>query len=330
MIFQHKRLLYIGLSILLLLLALLHLHHGSFALEGKQIWKSLFDFDPKLTSDVIFREIRIPRTLMAILAGAGLSIAGLLMQTYFNNPLAGPSVLGITSGSSLFVALALLSGWQFFSNDYGLVISALIGAFAFSLLILFFSYFVKSAVSLLLIGMMLGGFTSAIIQVIQLGTNANDLKAYILWGFGSLQQIGFHQLPFILLVFAIGILSLILLIKPLNLLVLGENQARLLGTNLKMNRLVLISVSSLFAGLITAYCGPISFIGLAVPNIVKQLFKTQQHQYLLLGCALVGGITLLTCDLLIIYLENTILLPLNAITALVGSPIVVWIILKRF
>lgn len=330
MIFQRRRLLYIGLTILLILITLLHLHHGSLALEWKQIWKSLFDFDPTLTSDVVFREIRIPRTLMAILAGSGLSIAGLLMQTYFNNPLAGPSVLGITSGSSLFVALTILSGWQVTANDYGLVLSALLGAFVFSLLILGFSYFVKSAVSLLLIGMMLGGFTSAIIQVIQLSTNANDLKAYILWGFGSLQQVGFHQLPFILIVFFLGVLSLISLIKPLNLMVLGESQARLLGTNIKLNRLVLIGIASIFAGLITAYCGPISFIGLAVPNIVKQIFKTQQHQFLLIGCALAGAITLIFCDLCIIYLEDLLLLPLNAITALIGSPIVVWIILKKF
>ncbi|TNE53290.1 MAG: iron ABC transporter permease [Bacteroidetes bacterium] len=318
------------LSGLLILLLLLHLFNGSWDWDFKTLLKSLTDFDISNTQEVIFREIRFPRTVTAILAGAGLSIAGLLMQTYFNNSLAGPSVLGISSGSSLFVALAVLSGWELLNTAHSLVFAALIGAFLFSLLILFFSAFVRSAISLLLIGMMLGSFTSAVIQVIQLGTHAERLKSYLLWGFGSLQQNSFEQLGLFFLVFLLACASLIFLIKPLNLLVLGEKQARILGTNIALNRMILIAVASVFAGLITAYCGPISFIGLAVPNVVRQLYRTKDHRYLLLGSALFGAITLLICDLVIIYVEPFLLLPLNAITALIGAPVVVWIILKRF
>lgn len=327
---MNNRLLYMLLVLGLVLLALIHVHHGSFNFDFKNLSKSIFQFDSSVSTEVVFREIRVPRTYIALIAGASLAIAGLLMQTYFNNPLAGPSVLGITSGSSLFVAFSVLAGWELIASDYSLVISALIGAFVFSLIILLFSFFVRSAVSLLLIGMMLASFTSAIIQVIQLSTHANDLKAYILWGFGSVQQVSFNQLALISSIFLIGLFSLTFLIKPLNLLVLGEAQAKILGSNLKMNRLYLIAVSSLFAGLITAYCGPISFVGLAVPNMVRFLFKTQNHLKLLIACALVGASTLLVCDLVLIYLEDLVLLPLNAITALVGAPVVVWIILKRF
>ena len=279
---------------------------------------------------VLFREIHFPRTSMAILAGAGLSIAGLLMQTLFNNPLAGPSVLGITTGSSLFVALSMLSGISFFTADLSLIAIALFGALVFSGIIVFFSLFVKSQVSLLLVGMMLGSFTSAIIQIIQLSTHADRLKAFTLWGFGSLQQVNFNQLGIILLVFLIGIVSLLALIKPLNVFVLGEKTAKTLGFKVTQIRVGIIVVSAIFTGLITAFCGPIAFIGLAVPNITKLIYKTQNHTYLLLGTALIGALSLILCDLTILWLEPYFVLPLNGITALLGAPIVVWIILKRF
>ncbi|MES2589095.1 MAG: iron ABC transporter permease [Bacteroidota bacterium] len=318
------------LTLLLFFLAYLHVNNGSFGLDFDVFFKSIFNFDENQQQEIIFREIRFPRTLMAIIAGAGLSISGLLLQTFFKNPLAGPSVLGITSGSSLFVAISILTGFEFFNTDFGVTFSALLGAFAFSLLILFFSYFVKSAVSLLLIGMMLGSFTSAIIQILQLTSHSNQLKVFTLWGFGSLQQTNFNQLFFIFFVFIIGLIFLTILIKPLNLLVLGEKQAQLLGLNISSFKIIIIAVSSLFAGLITAYCGPISFIGLAVPNICKQLFKTQNHFILIIGSALIGALLLLFCDLIIMYIEPIMLIPLNGITALIGAPIVVWIILKKF
>ncbi len=315
---------------LLLILLTIHVNGGAFALNLKTIGNSIFNFSDTDQTLIIFRELRIPRTFMTIIAGAALSIAGLLMQTLFNNPLAGPSVLGITSGSSLCVAITMLTGISFFTSDLGVVTVALLGALIFSLIILAFSFFVKSQISLLLIGMMLGSFTSAVIQVLQVSTRASQLKAFTLWGFGSMQQVSFNQIPLILLVFAIGVFSLIFLIKPLNLLVIGEKPTQLLGIQLKSFRILIIVVTSIFAGLITAYCGPISFIGLAVPNIVKVLYKTQNHLQLIIGSALVGACTLLFCDLLVLWLEPYFLLPLNGVTALFGSPVVIWIILKKF
>lgn len=326
---KHTKILFL-LAIILISLLFLHLNNGKVNLDFKTLFSSIFDFNTEVQQQIVFREIRIPRTIMALIAGASLSVAGLLLQTFFKNPLAGPSVLGITSGSSLFVAITILTGFQFFSTDFGLVFSALIGAFSFSLIILIFSYFVKSAVSLLLIGMMLASFTSAIIQILELITHANQLKAFTLWSFGSLQQVEFNQIGFIFLFFVFTLISLTILIKPLNLLVLGEKEAQFLGLKLKSFKILIIAVSSLFAGLTTAFCGPISFIGLAVPNITKQLFKTQNHKTLLIGSVLIGAIVLLFCDLLLIYLEPFVLLPLNGVTALIGSPIVVWIILKKF
>lgn len=311
-------------------LACWHLHAGRFHWLNGTLWDSLFNFSEKEQMQVIFREVRIPRTFIAMIAGAGLSIAGLLMQTLFSNPLAGPSVLGITSGSSLCVAITMLTGIPFFSSDFGIISTALIGAVLFSLVVLFFSFFVKSQVSLLLIGIMLSSFTNAIIQVLQSTTQANQLKAFTLWGFGSLQQVNFEQIPLIFAVFAIGVAALIWLIKPLNLLVIGEKPTQILGIQLKSFRILIIIVTAIFAGLITAFCGPISFIGLAVPNMVKLLYKTQNHLLLLIGCALAGACTLLLCDLIIQWTEDWLLLPLNGVTALIGSPFVIWIILKKF
>jgi len=311
-------------------LACWHLHAGRLQWQSGELWKSLFHFSENEQMQVIFREVRIPRTFMAMIAGAGLSIAGLLMQTLFSNPLAGPSVLGITSGSSLCVAITMLSGIPFFTSDLGIISTALIGAILFSLVILFFSFFVKSQVSLLLIGIMLSSFTNAIIQVLQSTTQANQLKAFTLWGFGSLQQVNFEQIPLIFAVFVIGLIALVWLIKPLNLLVIGEKPTQILGVQLKSFRILIIIVTAIFAGLITAFCGPISFIGLAVPNMVKLLYKTQNHLLLLIGCALAGACTLLLCDLIIQWTEDLLLLPLNGVTALIGSPFVIWIILKKF
>lgn len=315
---------------LLLFLMILHLNGGDFALNFGKIWNSLFHFSADNQSDIIYREIRVPRTVMAILAGASLSIAGLLMQTLFNNPLAGPSVLGITSGSSLFVAVTVLTGISFFNSEWGMVTASLVGAVVFSLVILGFSLFVKSHISLLLIGMMLGSFSGALIQVLQTSSQASQLKVFTLWGFGSVQHLSFAQIPTVMSVFLVGVFSLGFLLKPLNLLVIGEKSTQLLGIKTTTFRIWIIVVTSLFTGLVTAYCGPISFIGLAVPNMVRLLYKTQNHFKLLIGSAFVGAIVLLFCDLLVLWIEPWFNLPLNGITALFGAPVVIWIILKKF
>jgi iron complex transport system permease protein len=317
------------LSFLLVILAIIHMQTGEVLLTFLDAWNGLFSFDELNQSQVVFRELRLPRTSIAILAGAGLSIAGLLMQTFFNNPLAGPSILGISTGSSLFVALALMSGFSLFSSTVGVISAAIFGALIYSLLLLIFSRFVRSNVSLLIIGIMLGSFTNSIIQVLQSYTDVNALKAFTIWGFGSLQQVNFNQLPTIIFCFLFAVLLLLFLVKPLNTYVLGEQKAAILGVNIKWVKTLVIICVAVFTGLITAYCGPIAFIGLAVPNIVKIIYKTCNHWILLVASAMLGAILLLSCDLLILHLEAMIQLPLNSITALFGAPIVIWILLKN-
>ncbi len=319
----------IFLGLLLVILSLLHLQSGEVTISFSDAWNALFSFDEQNQYQVIFRELRLPRTSISLLAGAGLSIAGLLMQTFFNNPLAGPSILGVSSGSSLFVALALMSGLTLFTSTFGIITAAIIGAFIYSLLLLLFSSFVRSNVSLLIIGIMLSSFTNSIIQMIQAVSDVNALKAFTIWGFGSLQQVNYNQLSPIMICFLAALGMLVFLVKPLNSYVLGEDRAEQLGINTKRVKTMLIICVAVFTGLITAYCGPIAFVGLAVPNIVKLLYKTCNHWYLLTASAIVGALLLLFCDLIILNLESFIQVPLNSITSIFGAPVVIWILLKN-
>lgn len=320
---------FLVLSILLIVSIFVHLFSGQIPVSFSDFTQSLFYFDEENIQQLIAREFRIPRITMTLLAGGGLAVAGMLMQTLFNNPLAGPYVLGINSGSSLLVALALMSGISFFSSDLGIIFSALSGALLFGFIILGLSLYVKSHISLLLIGLMLGSFTGAIITVLQSMSSAQELKAYTIWTMGSLQQTQFDQLPIILLFFIIGISLCIFLIKPLNVLVLGEKTTEILGMNIKRIRILTITVTALLTGLITAFCGPIAFVGLAVPNLTRIVLKTQSHGKLLVANLLFGAFFLVIADTIIQLLEKTIALPINAFTSLIGAPLIILIVLKR-
>jgi iron complex transport system permease protein len=252
----------------------------------------------------------------------------LLMQTYFNNPLAGPSILGITTGSNLFVALTLMATGVFSSN-LSLISSAILGALIFSIIILSFSFKVKSITSLLIVGVMLSAFTSSIIQLIQAKSTPEALRSFTIWGFGSVQHVQLNQIPIILIFFLFALGSLAFIVKPLNLLVIGEQDAQYLGLNPKKIRWIIILIASIFTGLVTAFCGPISFIGLAVPNIVKLIFKTTDHKKLIFGSIVIGSIFLLICDLITFLVEDYISIPLNSITSLFGAPVIVWIIMRK-
>jgi iron complex transport system permease protein len=326
---KRHNIIFICLAFFLCLLAVLHFGNWKMDYDFNSLNNALF-FNGQDEQSVILREIRFPRTTIAIFAGAGLALAGLLLQTFLQNPLAGPSILGISSGSSLVVALLMMTGVSFFNQQIGITTGAFIGAMLFCGLIVLFSLFVKSHVSLLIIGMMISALANSLIQVIEILSNSSQLKLYTLWNFGSLQQVNFNELWIVILFFTVCVFFLFLLVKPMNALVLGEFQAANLGVNVKMIRIAVIVLSSVFAGLITAFCGPISFIGLAVPNVTKRLFKTQDHFRLFSACILLGAITLLLCDSLIILLQDYITLPLNAITSLIGAPIVIWIILKKY
>ncbi len=324
-----NKILFFSLFLLLPIVSIVHLFVGEINLTFSDFYNSLFKFNSSNTNHIIFQEFRIPRLIMGIIAGSGLSIAGLLMQTMFNNPLAGPYVLGINSGSSLFVAFSIMTGIPFLTSDIGTISSALIGAFIFGLIILSFSFVVRSHVSLLLIGIMLGSFTSAFVSILQSMSDASQLKLFTMWAMGSLQQVEMAQIPLILTFFIIGVIASLFVIKPLNALVLGETQALMLGIHIKYIRLVLIIITAILTGVITAYCGPIAFVGLAVPNLVKLLFKTQSHGVLLFGCFLIGSLFLLLCDISVQLLESAVHIPINALTSIIGAPFVIVIVLKR-
>lgn len=325
---RHRILLIIAL-VLLPVLAYLHLTIGQIQLTSSDFYNAIFNYTDTETGQLLVREFRLPRLVMAIIAGSSLAIAGMLMQTLFNNPLAGPYVLGINSGASLAVALGTLSGISFFSSNIGLIGLALIGALVFGFIVLGFSLFVRNSLSLLLVGIMIGSFTSAITSLLQTISSADSLKVFTIWGMGSLQQVELSQLGIISLFFILGLFFSFFLIKPLNALVLGENASLLLGVPVKNLRVIIIVITALLAGLVTAFCGPIAFVGLAIPNLCKMLFKTQQHLVLLLGNILLGALFLISCDILVQGLEPFILVPINVITSIVGAPFVIFIILKR-
>lgn len=317
----------VGIGIVLL--ALLGLHIGDIPTNGLDVYNAIFTYSDSNLSELIIREIRLPRVCIALIAGAALSIAGMLMQTLFQNPLAGPYVLGINSGASLMVAIGILSGTGFLSTELGLIGAALIGAFVFGLFILFTASFLRSQIGLLLFGVMLGSFVSAIITILELSSEAESLKAFALWSMGSLNGVTIEQLPVIFLVFILGGVASLFIVNPLNLLVLGEEECRLMGYNVKRLRLMIVFITALFTGLITAFCGPIAFIGLAIPNLTRMLFKTQDHKLLLIANLLFGALFLLSCDILIQLLSAWILIPINALTSLIGAPFVIYILIRK-
>lgn len=314
-------------GLLIPVLIVVHLLIGDLTVSFQDIFTSFEDVDSK--NYQIIWEFRFPRVVMAAIAGAGLSVAGLLMQTLFNNPLAGPYVLGINSGSSLMVALTTMTGFTVFNSDVANIFSALVGAFIFGLIILLFARWVKSTISLLLVGLMLGSFTSAFIALLQSKADLQSLKSFTMWSLGSLQNVELGQLPLILLTFALGLIIAGTIVKPLNNLVLGEFHSKLIGYNVKRLRIVIIAVTAVFTGLVTAFCGPISFVGLAVPNILRIALKTQNHSVLLAGTAIFGASFVMICDLIIRLSSDTIHIPINVLTALIGAPVVVIILIKK-
>lgn len=302
---------------------------GDIPTDFNDLHHALFDYSEQNINQVIIREIRLPRIMMAIISGAALSVAGMLMQTLFQNPLAGPYVLGINSGSSLLVALGVLSGVGFFNSELGLIGSALLGAFVFGLFILFTASFLRNQIGLLLFGVMLGSFVSAIITILEAGSQAEALKSFALWSMGSLNNVTIDQIPIIFAVFVSTCFLTFFIVKPLNILILGEEECRLMGYDIKKIRILIVFITALFTGLITAFCGPIAFVGLAVPNLTRMLFKTQNHMFLLIANLLFGSFFLLTCDITIQLSSDVLLIPINALTSLIGAPFVIYILIRK-
>ena len=308
---------------------------GSVSIPIKAVFNGLIGNTLDNTSwENIIQGYRLPKAITAILVGSGLGISGMLMQTLFRNPLAGPFVLGITSGASLGVAIVIM-GSSFFavtftgilSSKWSYIIAASLGSFIVLLTVLIASSKVKDTMAILIIGLMFGSVTNAIVSVLSYFGSSEELQQYIFWGFGSLGNLQWEELQIFIMIYAIGVFFSILSIKSLNTLLLGENYARSLGLNIKQSRLVIIIATSLLAGTITAFTGPIAFIGLAVPHITRQLFKTSNHKVLL--PAVLGAIIMLICDSIAQLPSSSYTLPINAITSLIGAPIVIWLLVRK-
>ena len=279
---------------------------------------------------MIIDKIRIPRNLTAILSGSGLALSGLLLQTIFRNPLAGPSVLGITSGSSLGVAIAMLSGASIGIGigSGSILIAAILGALLVLLLISIISVKYEDITLVLIAGLMLGFLTSSLVSVLAFFADAEALKPFVHWGFGSFARLSPMQIPILFITLLFGVAFSIYSYKALNAFLMGEDFARSLGINVRSNRLIIIVVTGIITGVITAYSGPVAFIGLAVPQLVKLVFKSNHHKITLPATILLGAIVALSCDIISRVPGSETALPLNAITSLFGAPIVLWVLFR--
>lgn len=310
---------------------------GSVYIPIKQIIASLFNGEVEKESwKSIVLNYRLPKAITAIIVGSGLSISGLLMQTLFRNPLAGPFVLGISSGASLGVAILILgasflganiTGYAF--SNFGLAIAASLGAFLVLSAVMIAALKVRNTMSILIIGLMFGSLTSAVISILAYFSSASQLQQYMFWSFGSLGNLSWNEIMALLIVFLIGISFVIFIIKPLNSLLLGENYAKSMGVNVKRTRNFVLIATSLLTGVITAFSGPIAFIGLAVPHLTKLLFNTSNHRILLPAVAISGAIIMLICDSIAQLPTSEYTLPINAITSLFGAPIIIWLLVRK-
>jgi iron complex transport system permease protein len=288
--------------------------------------------------DYIIWSLRLPKAITAVLAGSGLALCGLLMQTLFRNPLAGPFVLGISSGASLGVALLVMASSWFGGNalvqvlpygHWGMVIAAMAGALAVMLFVILISVRVADSVSILIIGMMFGSATGAIVSLLQYFSDPDTVKSFLVWTFGDISGVNGQHLKLLTpLVFA-GIFAGLILRKPLNALLLGENHARVIGVNVKRSRIIIILITSLLTGAITAFTGPIAFVGVAVPHLARAILRTSDHRRLTPATLLCGAIIMLICDILAQLPASNQVLPINTVTAIFGAPVVIWVILRN-
>jgi len=292
----------------------------------------LSDINDPIYSNIIYN-FRLPKALTAILTGAAISVAGLVMQTHFQNPLAGPYVLGVSSGASLGVAIFMLAAPLLpvvvIQSGWGIVISAILGALMILAIVLFVSYRTTRPTTLLLVGIMFGQIAGSIVTILQNAADPDSLKLFIVWTFGSLSAVTWTFMRAMLPIVVIGLVMVCLMQKQLNALLLGENYARSLGVNIKMVRILIIVAIALLAGATTAFTGPIAFIGIAVPHLVRMAFRTNNHAVTIPGSMLVGASILLVCDICSQLPANGSILPINAISSIIGAPIIIWIILRN-
>ena len=319
---SRSAILFAMLAALTLFLFLLDLAVGAVAVPLGDVWAALTGGDcPRATAKIILN-IRLIKAVVVLLAGAALSVSGLQMQTLFRNPLAGPYVLGLSSGASPGVALVVLAG---FGSSIGIAGAAWLGAALVLVVIAAVGHRIKDIMVILILGMMFSSGVGAIVQILQYLSKEESLKAFVIWTMGSLGDVTFDQLAVLVPSIIAGLLLAVVTIKPLNLLLFGEEYAVTMGLNIRRSRGLLFLSTTLLAGTVTAFCGPIGFIGLAMPHVTRMLFRNSDHRVLVPGTVLSGASVLLLCDLV----SKLFTLPINAITALLGIPIVVWVVLRN-
>lgn len=336
---HHKitiRFILMGLAILVLFL--LNIALGSVTIPFPEIISILGGAESKTAWEGIILDTRLPQAVTAALAGGALGVSGLLMQTLFRNPLAGPSVLGVSSGSSLGVALLMmlatvpgignvLQGGTF--GNLSLVVAAFAGALAVLFLILVLASRYRSNATILIIGIMIAYIVSAIVGILQFYSARESLHAFVIWGLGSFANVSWHEHWFFIPVVMAGIFSSVLMIKPMNALLLGDHYARNLGFNTKRTAIILIFISGILVAVVTAYAGPIAFLGIAVPHLSRNLFQTSDHLVNVPGTILSGAMLALFCNLIARLPGIDGALPINALTSIIGAPVVIWVILRQ-
>lgn len=327
----------IGLSAVILLLFMANLLIGSVDIPPADVWHILTGGKGgKASWSFIVWESRLPQALTALLCGSSLAVCGLMLQTAFKNPLAGPSILGINSGASLGVAFVMLlfggsvtAGTFSLSGFLSVLTGAFVGAMAIMALILFFSTLIKSNVMLLITGIMIGYIASSAISLLNFFATAEGVQSYIIWGMGNFGGVSLQQMPAFASVTLLGLAGALMLIKPLNALLLGERYAENLGVNIRRVRNWLLLVTGLLTAVTTAFCGPVAFIGLAVPHVARMLLGTSNHQSLLPVTILSGGAVALLCNLVCILPGEVGIIPLNAVTPIIGAPVIIYVIVSQ-
>lgn len=324
-----------GLFLLTLILFMADMLIGSTQMAASDVLKALFSSGPA-GDEIIVMQFRLPKALTAVLAGAAMSVSGLLMQTLFRNPLAGPDVMGVSSGAGLGVALTLLTLTPLFTlaegsilAGWGVILAAWAGAGAVMIIIMAVSARMRDIMTVLIVGMLLASAISAVVSLMQYFSNEVMLRTYVIWTMGNLGNISYPQIRALALATAAGLAIAFTMVKPLNAILMGETFSRTVGVRMQRTRIILLASASILAGSVTAFCGPLAFIGVAVPHIARLLFGTADHRILMPATALTGAVILLLSDIISVMPGDGHVIPVNTVTSLIGIPVVLWIILGK-
>lgn len=327
----------LGMGVLIVLLFIVNLLVGSVSIPAGEVFRILSGGEAgKASWSFILWESRLPQALTALLCGGALAVCGLMLQTAFKNPLAGPSILGINTGASLGVACVMLlfggsisAGTFSLSGFFSLLAGAFVGAMTIMALILFLSTLIRSNVMLLIAGIMIGYIASSVISLLNFFATAEGVQSYMIWGMGNFGGVSLQQMPAFASVTVLGLIGSLLLIKPLNALLLGDRYAENLGINIRSVRNWLLIVTGVLTAITTAFCGPVSFIGLAVPHVARLILGTSNHNSLLPVTILCGSAVALICNLLCVLPGEAGVIPLNAVTPVIGAPVVIYVIVSQ-